>query len=561
MTTRAYLARRSHWSVLALVLLVAIGVRGWLWFSYRPVSYSDTHSYRRLANAIHSPSWNDYDGTRTPGYPLMLAFLGPDMRVYLVQLAMGLAITLLLFYIGWQVSGKAWFGGVIALAHNLNLGQLFFEANLLTETLTTFWIMLSLAGVAFWLYHPERRSIWLVCGLGVTSTAAALTRPLFIYLPFWILLYLLADVRHSKSVFQGIQRAIGFFLPVIIVFGIWINFIHSRFQDWALTTMSGYHMVQHTGSYFEYVPDKYAALRDTYIKYREAQIALHGTQANAIWDAIPEMTEVSGMTFFELDRALVQISRRLILEHPDLYLRDCLEGWWMFWRTPVYWSQDSFRWQSMATVIRPLILIERLVLFSVNLLFIILSLLAAGLVVWPKIGSRRWDLLTRLRSTAAGLPSFFWCLAGTIWIASILQTLLDHGDNPRFLVPLQSLVVSWVLWFVWLFLAAKRWSSKGLLRSSANPVSRPTAGFDTGDKEHRPVQPASRAGRVRVYRNPLQTLYRDNIRRVISWPGCTFSSVQTAHTTLAQPPTSSIVFENIAMVLARHIQQRGDLSN
>jgi len=33
--------------------------------------------------------------------------------------------------------------------------------------------------------------------------------------------------------------------------------------------------------------------------------------------------------------------------------------------------------------------------------------------------------------------------------ASILQTLLDHGDNPRFLVPLQSLVVLWVLWFGW----------------------------------------------------------------------------------------------------------------
>ena len=447
--TRAYLARRSPWNVLALVILVAVGVRGWLWLSYRPVSYSDTHSYRRLADAIHSPKWNAYDGTRTPGYPLMLAFLGPDERVYLVQLVMGLAITLLLFYIGWQVSGKVWFGGAIALAHSLNLGQLLFEANLLTETPTTFWLMISLAGVAFWLYHPERRYIWLIFGLGVTSTAAALTRPLFIYLPFWILLYLLADVLRLKFISQAIKRTLVFILPVMLVFGVWINFIHSRFQDWALTTMSGYHMVQHTGSYFEYVPDKYAALRDTYIKYREAQIALHGTQANAIWDAIPEMTEVSGMTFWELNRALAKISQQLILEHPDLYLRDSLTGWWMFWRTPVYWSQDSFRTQGMAAVIRPLVLIERLALFSANLLFIVLSLLAAGLVIWPKINAQRGDVITRLRSTATSLPSFLWCIAGTIWIASILQTLLDHGDNPRFLVPLQSLVVLWVLWFGW----------------------------------------------------------------------------------------------------------------
>ena len=31
----------------------------------------------------------------------------------------------------------------------------------------------------------------------------------------------------------------------------------------------------------------------------------------------------------------------------------------------------------------------------------------------------------------------------------MVQTLLDHGDNPRFLVPLQSLVVLWVVWVVW----------------------------------------------------------------------------------------------------------------
>jgi 4-amino-4-deoxy-L-arabinose transferase-like glycosyltransferase len=159
------------------MILVVFGVRAGLWFTYRPVIYSDTNSYRRLANAIHNPNWKGYDGTRTPGYPLMMALFGPNQRIYLAQLVMGLGISLLLFYIGWQVSGSAWLGGAMALAHSLNLGQLFFEADLLTETATTFWIMLSLAGLAFWLYHPQRRSIGLACGLGLATTAAALTRP------------------------------------------------------------------------------------------------------------------------------------------------------------------------------------------------------------------------------------------------------------------------------------------------------------------------------------------------------------------------------------------------
>jgi hypothetical protein len=406
-----------------------------------------------------------------------MALLGPDQNVYLTQLALGLANTLLLFYLGWQVGdparlgGKAWLGGAVALAHTLNLGQLFFEADLLTETPTTFWILLSLAGIALWLYNPSRRSIGLACGLGVTSTAAALTRPLFIFLPFLMLLFLIFDGRRLHFNFQALKRAIAFCLPVAILFGMWLNFIHSRFHDWALTTMTGYHLVQHTGSYFEYVPDKYAALRDTYIKYRNAQVAQHGTPANAIWDAIPEMTAVSGMTFFDLNRTLARISTQLILEHPDLYLKNCLEGWWMFWRTPFYWSQDSFHWQGTAAVVQPVIWIERLVFFSVNLLFITLSLGAAGLAVWPKKAMAQKTtaqkttaqktalqktalqpgVITRLRSIASSLPTFMWFLAGSIWIASLLQTFLDHGDNPRFLVPLQSLVVLWVLWFGWRF--------------------------------------------------------------------------------------------------------------
>lgn len=448
---KAFSVNRSSFRILIAVLLAAFGIRILLWFTYRPVVYSDTHSYRRLANAILTPQWEEYDGTRTPGYPIMLAILGTDAHVYLTQLAMGLAVTLFLYYIGLQVSGKAWFGGVLALAHSLNLGQLFFEANLLTETPTTFWIMLSLAGMAFWLYHPKHRSSWLACGLGLVSTVAALTRPLFIYLPFWLLLFLWVDSRPLKSPFQTLKRVSTFLLPVIVLFSLWINFIHSRFHDWALTTMTGFHMVQHTGGYFEYVPDQYAALRDTYIHYRDAQVAQHDSQVNTIWDAIPEMTRVSGLTFYDLNRTLVSISTRLIVEHPELFLRDCLKGWWMFWRTPVYWSPDSFRWQGLAAIIRPMIWIERLILFAINMLFILLSLLAVGCAIRSRVNLSQTETMARLWVTIGDLPWFSWCIAGTIWITSILQTLLDHGDNPRFLVPLQSLVVMWVLWFCWQF--------------------------------------------------------------------------------------------------------------
>jgi hypothetical protein len=39
-----------------------------------------------------------------------------------------------------------------------------------------------------------------------------------------------------------------------------------------------------------------------------------------------------------------------------------------------------------------------------------------------------------------GRDALLLAAAGSVWMISIVQTLLDHGDNPRFLVPMQMMV-------------------------------------------------------------------------------------------------------------------------
>lgn len=50
--------------------------------------------------------------------------------------------------------------------------------------------------------------------------------------------------------------------------------------------------------------------------------------------------------------------------------------------------------------------------------------------------------LTLLKTT-----TFVWFAVGVVWLTSIIQTLLDHGDNPRFFVPIQRLVLFVILWW------------------------------------------------------------------------------------------------------------------
>lgn len=434
-----------------LLVTLAVGMlaRLLLVLLYRPIPYSDTKSYWRLAESLRN-GFQAYDGTRTPGYPAFLALVGSDQVAWAVQMLLGLAVSLLLFFIVWRITQRPALAGLAGLAHSLNLGQLFFEANLLTETLATFLVMLCMAGMLLWLQNPARRSLGLAAGLGLASALALLVRPVFIFLPVWMLVFLLTCALAEKAaswrlsaLLRALPRLGGaaalrlglFLLPVALLVGGWVGFIHTRFGDWSLTTMSGYHLVQHTGNFFEYVPDEYADLRDIYIEYRDAHIAEYGTQTNTIWEAIPALTQATGLNFYDLSRTLARISVQLILQQPNLYLRNVVKGWALFWLAPVYWQPGSFAWQAAVPALKALILAQRGLLVAGNALFVILSI---GFAVQA----------IRARPLVRRLPPFFWFLTSSLWILSIVQSLLDHGDNPRFLVPMQSLVVLWLIWAI-----------------------------------------------------------------------------------------------------------------
>jgi len=416
---------------LTVTLAVAVLLRLVLFIAYPPVAYSDSASYRRSANAILD-GFQAYDGTRTPGYPAFMALLGPDRAVYAAQLVLGLIITLAWFYIGWKASGQPIIGALAALSHSLNPGQLLFEANLLTETLSTFWLMLALLFSFVWLSNSKFQTIWLGLGIGVSASLAVLTRPIFIFMPVWLALFLTFSFDQRKIRFDW-RPLVSVMLPAILLVGGWMGWIKSNYRVFSMTVMTGYHLVQHTGYYFEDVPDQYAEIREIYLDYRQARIAERGTQGNTIWDAIPAMQAATGMSFYEVSRVLQKISVQLILTHPWEYLSRVLRGWWLFWRAPVYWDPDAITLPVLSNLLQTLILGIRGLVFAGNLIFFVTSSLAC--------------FSKRLREIW-GLQPFHWLLAGSVWATSILSSVMDHGDNPRFLVPLQTAVIFWVLWIV-----------------------------------------------------------------------------------------------------------------
>ena len=435
--------------------LIGLAERLALRLVYSPASFGDTPSYMRLAEALQRSGLGSYDGTRAPGYPAFLALLGRDPgTVWLAQMALGWGASMLLFSLGWKTTGSLRLGAAAAMLYNLTAGLILFEANLLSETLTAFLVLLSLALLmalnrraarAGEVDRAGRYGEWgLAAGLGITAALAGLTRPLFYVLPpvlapfVWLAGGLLrragrpVEVRAEAG--RRIARLAAFALPAALLLGGWILWVYRTYEMLSPTTMGGYHLVQHTGEYFEYLPDEQATLRDTYLKYRDAQIAARGTQANAIWDAIPELSEVSGLSFFGLSAELQRLSLQLIRQHPLLYLENVVEGWIDFWKAPVYWDSAGLRFAWLRPLFSGWTLFGRGLSLAANAAFLLAS---AGAVVSRSLRAR------------LGLDWFGLGLGGTVWTASVVQTLADHGDNPRFLVPLQAVVMLAVLRAIW----------------------------------------------------------------------------------------------------------------
>jgi len=445
---------------LAIVLAVAILARAGLWLTYPLAQGNDTPTYQHLANSLKNNNGFDrYNGTRTPGYPIFLMLAGSNERVYIFQLGLGLLTTLLVFYIAWRVSRRAWFAGLLALTHTLNLGQIFFEATLLSEAVATFLLFFALACLVTLLKFPEAAGgspeslpvavrsgqaanmtpmLWVSLAFGVASVGLAMTRPLFAFIPFLGALFLLLFWRAPFKLRLGAAALAA--LPTLLILLVWVNFIYTHFNIIGMDSIGGYHLVNHATSFFELAPAEYAPIRDTFLQFRAERIARSGSPINTIWDAIPTLMTQTRLNYYSLGRLMGVISGRLIREHPWLYLQNLALGWWWFWRVGVFWLPETFSNSGLRALAVGLMLGERFALFGINLLFLAGSLT----LLWSKIRSRfRMDL-------------FMWFAFSAVLVTSILQTLAEHGDNARFLAPMQTLVV--LITTRWLLRSAQTWT-------------------------------------------------------------------------------------------------------
>ncbi len=443
---KASAARVAFFALVLICVLIRVVVH----FNYMPVQYPDSSGYINLASQIRSLDFGNYDGSRTPIYPLMLLSFGLDYGlVWYAQMAMGISISLMLYWFALNRTQSAIFAFLVGLSHSLSLNQLFAEANILSETLSTFLLVCSLLLVAPASHRTRHYLPHLAC-TGIVVGLAGLTRPILLLLaPLYCLFFALQWSHQGRAIVPTTARAshlLSFASPIIVMVLGWSVFNSVTTNYFGPTTLVGYNLSQHAGAFIELAPDEYAEIRDLYLRYRQAQIANTGSHSMTIWNAYPEMQKVTGTSFGDLSRRLTTLSVTLFVEHPTLYLKSASRAWIEFWRVSNYWQLEQVKLPFLARALESTWWIEKRLLVLVNLMF--LSITAYSLC----------RSLIRRQLFPSALDVL---VIAVVLSASVVQALTEYGENARYSIPIQSLVVYLVSLSAWSYIVKSRQLRRG----------------------------------------------------------------------------------------------------
>ena len=438
---RAAAWRGWFFALMALGLALRLGMA----FVYAPAHDSDTESYLNIARLLHSLTLHGNDATRPLVYPGLIALLQLDERaVWAAQSAMGLAVSAMLYLVTWRLTGRPWLAFLAGAAHSLNLAQLFFEGMILSETTTTFLFAASLTLLVL-RFRAQERWPWTELVLGVLAGMLALTRPQML---FWsAVLIPLTWVRRRAEPWRRRAAALALLVTPVVIFVLGWSYVNWRTAGYfGPTSLTGYSLSNMVGNFMEYAPDKYAIVRDIYLEHRAIRVATTGNHAMTVWAAFYDLSRAADVDYSAVSRLLTDISLDLILAHPVLYLGNVVRSWVGFWKVPVYWDLDLLHPRTLIPIVRSAWNAERGILIGVNFVFLVMG------AVWTV----RW-VMRKLEGIEPVLLGS-WMI---VMAASLIQALVEYGENPRYGAPFESLMVWTVIMGAWLLAG---WRARSAVR-------------------------------------------------------------------------------------------------
>lgn len=458
--------------IFILTLAVVFLLRMLVFFFAEPRLTNDSRDYLNLARLISSNHIERDNGARTPVYPIVIILLGFHFKlIILFQLLLGIGISALLFILTAKMTGNGIMGSIIALLYGLNPFQIKYEISILADTLSAFLLLLMVFSL-FEFYESKDANLdsigWKAIIAGVSCVLAALTRPAFALIVFFVMpfIFLLSRVKRT-TLGRALKISILFALPAVIGVGGLSAFNLVRFGAFSPSLNMGISLSNHSGAFMEHAPDEYRTIRRVYLKHRRAQVHETGGHSQTIWRALDEIMSTTGMTYSQVMRRLTKLSLILFVKKPLLYLRSVARSWISYWNTPDFnlsfeprisrVPSSSMRWVAFWGILtRFAQRIQNLTFFFCLFLLFMRFLL-------------RKQYWSDPRMIMAGM------LLCMVFLYSITQALMEHGENFRYSLPMQPItLLAIVAFFDFLFHSKKSELMRGVSSGSSIRMARKT---------------------------------------------------------------------------------------
>lgn len=390
--------------------------------------YPDSEGYLDLAKRLSNFDLSNYNGLRSPGYPLLISFVNSNLyAVLFIQFGLGIVTSVFQYKTLIHLNFTKRNSLIITLFIGSFLNVFFFETCILVETFVLF---LMSAFVYLLSKTPfQNQSLKFDFLMSFILGYLVFIKSFYIFIPFLLLFWLVLNRLNFKSIF--LKGFVILIFPMLSFLG-WSYVNKVNIGQFSSSGISGLYLAQNCVYFAEESSKEFDWISKPYVAYREKSIRENRDVAMAIWYAYEDGAyDEYNLSLPQFSAELGKFAKATIKENPFAYLKQVVtKSWFDFWKPTINWNYDGFNFNYASKI-----------LFGVWFLqSVLMVLIKAGFIF-----IFCFQLVQFMKSRKL---VFEFLLSSIIFSASILQALATYGTNNRFSFPFEFMMIISVVYFL-----------------------------------------------------------------------------------------------------------------